>query len=148
MWPFCRGTLSSNLFLTFGMLLPFISSSFIIVRRTAQRSLPVNIFTTSFIEKRQQISMIRFPSKSSIHSFAFVISNHVVSSSPQIGSVSSCRTRHKGLYASFSISSSHDTSMDIGQVRRLVQEASELAQRNIQSLSVSKTQLEVGATRM
>lgn len=53
------------------------------------------------------------------------------------------------LYASFTTTTKsvlgheNDSSMDIGQIRKLVQEAHDIVQRNMQSLTVTKIQLKV-----
>jgi len=155
MWRIHCKSLSSSrrvcLFrITYIMMLLVVSSFTIQVVRPLQRRLDLSctllIHNNIFLPRRSEfqrcigpLSYIRILNSSSIqphHGQPRLII-------PYSGSSSMAR------YASFTTTTSSslvhesDSSMDIGQIRRLVQEAHDIVQRNIQSLTITKVQLKV-----
>jgi hypothetical protein len=62
---------------------------------------------------------------------------------PYSGSSSMARYASFTTATSYSLVHESDSSMDVGQIRTLVQEAHDIVQRNVQSLTLTKVQLKV-----
>ncbi len=144
MWRFhCASSLTYCLFGSISVMMLIVSSSLEIGRRTIRRRFHFSCASLMHTQV-EPIASYNGCRDGSFWKRKFKHIHPLVIPSP----VSSSST---GLYASFtSMSSSSllhdsDSSMDMGQIRRLVQEAHGIVQRNLQSLSLSKVQLKVRA---
>jgi hypothetical protein len=143
MWRFHgASSLTYCLFGSISLMMLLVSSSLQVVRRTMRRRF--HLHCASLMHK--QVEPLAFYYSCQGGSFwktNFKNIHPLVIPPPGYSST--------GLYTSFtSVSSSSllhdsDSSMDMGQIRRLVQDAHDIVQRNMQSLSLSKVQIKVRA---